>query len=64
MSESLDKRAIWLLQKKYQGGRVETIGAYWKETQADEIAIKNLPGEDDCYALAKQSVILFGSMIG
>lgn len=61
--KQVDEKPVWLLFKKYNGGRIDIVGVYWKEETANSVSVSNLPNENDCFALVKQQVKLFGSMI-
>lgn len=61
--QRIDEKTVWLLTKKYQGGRIEFIGAYWMKETAKRVAGENAPKANDCFALCIDEIKLHGSMV-
>lgn len=61
--KKVDEKPVWLLQKRYTGGRIEMIGVYWLKETAERVAVSNLPSENDTFSLIMQETKLFGSMV-
>lgn len=58
--KKINEKEIWIIVKKYSGGLIEFLGAYWIEDTAKRVAASNLPSISDQFTISLTTVTLHG----
>lgn len=59
--QRIEHKDIYVLMKKYDGGKIEFIGAYWTEEMAKRVAANNITSASPYVTM--HTVNLHGSMM-